>query len=137
MKLYVCWGTFKTPVPPGRWVTTPTSRSYEICWGLFKTPEPGHPCRIALDALRAVGHEPEVIRSYGWGLLPAALNRTEGRRLARKATGKSWIPLLLTDNGEVIVGTGNIKAWAAQHPGGQSKPDHATSPVADGGPQSH
>ena len=91
MKLYVCWGTFQT-------------------FGL------GHPCRNALDALHAAGHEPEIIRSYGWGPLPAALNRCEGRRLARTATGKSWIPLLVTDEGELIAGTANIKEWSIQQP---------------------
>lgn len=87
-----------------------------VCWGTFRTLGPGHPCRNALDALRAAGHEPEIIRSYGWGLLPAALNRSEGRRLAQKATGMSWIPLLLTDNSEIVAGSKKIRAWAAEHP---------------------
>jgi hypothetical protein len=87
-----------------------------VCWGTFQTFGAGHPCRNALDALRDAGHDPDVVRSRGWGLLPAALNRSEGRRLAREATGKSWIPLLLMDDGEVIAGSKNIEAWAAQHP---------------------
>ena len=87
-----------------------------VCWGTFQTFGSGHPCRNALDALRAAGHEPEIIHSYGWGLLPAALNRSEGRRLARSATGKSWIPLLLTDDGEPIAGSTNIKEWAIAQP---------------------
>ena len=87
-----------------------------VCWGTFQTFGPGHPCRNALDALQAAGHEPEVIRSYGWGALPAALNRSEGRRLARRATGKSWIPLLVTDSNKLITGSKSIQAWAAEHP---------------------
>jgi hypothetical protein len=87
-----------------------------VCWGTFQTFGPGHPCRNALDALHAAGHYPEVTRSYGWGPLPAALNRSDGRRLARQATGKSWIPLLVTDDGETITGSAKITAWAAQHP---------------------
>jgi hypothetical protein len=87
-----------------------------VCWGTFQTFGPGHPCRNALDALRAAGHDPEVIRSYGWGPLPAALNRSAGRRLARSARGNSWIPLLLTDHGEVIAGSTNIKEWARRQP---------------------
>ena len=86
-----------------------------VCWGTFQTFGPGHPCRNALDALRSAGHEPEIIRSYGWGLLPAALNRSEGRRLARQATDKSWIPLLVTDAGDVIAGSDRIKNWAAEN----------------------
>jgi hypothetical protein len=87
-----------------------------VCWGTFQTFGLGHPCRNALDALRAAGHDPEVIRSHGWGLLPAIVNRSEGRRLARRATGKSWIPLLLTDDGELTVGSSNIKEWASHQP---------------------
>jgi hypothetical protein len=87
-----------------------------VCWGTFQTFGPGHPCRNALDALHAAGHEPEIIHSHGWGPLPAAFNRSEGRRLARKATGKSWIPLLLADDGEVIAGSTNIKQWAIHQP---------------------
>lgn len=87
-----------------------------VCWGTFQTFGPGHPCRNALDALHAAGHQPEVIRCYGWGALPGALNRSEGRRLARQLTGKSWLPLLVTDNGDAMTGTQTIKIWAAQHP---------------------
>jgi hypothetical protein len=86
-----------------------------VCWGTFQTFGSGHPCRNALDALNAAGHEPHVIRSYGWGLLPAGLNRSEGRQLARQATGKSWIPLLVTDDNEIVVGSNNIQDWAAHH----------------------
>ena len=86
-----------------------------VCWGAFRTFGPGHPCRNALDALRAVGHDPEIVRSYGWGLLPAALNRSEGRRLARQATGKSWLPLLVTDSGDRIPGSNRIMEWASEH----------------------
>ena len=43
-----------------------------VCWGTFQTFGPGHPCRNAADALHAAGYDPEIIRSYGWGPLPAA-----------------------------------------------------------------
>jgi hypothetical protein len=88
-----------------------------VCWGTFQTFGPGHPCRNALDALQAAGHQPQVVRSHGWGLLPAALNRSEGRRLAREQTGRSWLPLLVTDTGEIIAGSPSIRAWAQAHPG--------------------
>ena len=84
-----------------------------ICWGLFKTPRPGHPCRNAYDALRAAGHDPEVVKSYGWGLLPAFLNRSRGRREIRELTGRSWCPVLVTDDGRVVQGSQDIRAWAA------------------------
>ena len=88
-----------------------------VCWGTFPTFGSGHPCRNALDGLQAAGHQPEIVRSFGWGLLPAVLNRSEGRRLARQRTGKSWLPLLITDAGDAVSGSNNIKSWAAQHPG--------------------
>jgi hypothetical protein len=84
-----------------------------VCWGLFKTPNPGHPCRNAYDALVAAGYEPEVVRSYGWGLLPAFLNRSRGRREVRALTGASWVPVLVTDDGEVVQGSSKIRSWAA------------------------
>ncbi len=83
-----------------------------ICWGTFATFGAGHPCRNALDALRAAGHEPQVIRCYGWGALPAWLNRSRGRREVRRLTGSDWVPLLVAD-GEVVQGTPAIRAWAA------------------------
>lgn len=100
-----------------------------VCWGLFRTPRPGHPCRNAWDALRAAGHDPNVIRARGWGLLPSSLNRTRGRRTVRRLTGSDWVPVLVTDTTEVVQGSKNIAAWAATH---QSEPRVARS---DGGPE--
>jgi hypothetical protein len=88
-----------------------------ICYGTFQTPRPGgHPCKNAYDALRAAGHEPELIKSYGFGLLPDALNQTPGRKEAKRLTGKSWVPVLLTDDGEVVSDSKSIVAWAEAHP---------------------
>ena len=92
MKLYVCFGTFPVPRPGG------------------------HPCRNAYVALREAGHDPEVIRSYGFGALPDALNATPGRRRVRELTGKSWVPVLEFDDGTAIGGTKEIVAWATAHP---------------------
>ena len=86
-----------------------------VCWGLFKTPRPGHPCRNAWDALRAAGHDPEIVRCYGWGLLPAWLNRSRGRREVRRLTGDDWVPVLVTETGETITGSGAIARWATLH----------------------
>ena len=48
-----------------------------IFWGTFLSPRPvGHPCRTAYIALKEVGHEPEEVKSYGLGPLPAI---TRGR----------------------------------------------------------
>jgi hypothetical protein len=93
VKLYVCWGTFTTTPRPG-----------------------GHPCGNAYRALREAGHEPEVIKSYGLGILPSFLNQTAGRREVRQLTGSDWVPVLVTDEGEVISDSKRIVEWAKEHP---------------------
>jgi hypothetical protein len=95
MKLYVCYGTFTTTPRPG-----------------------GHPCGIAYHALKDAGHDPEVIKSYGLGILPDFLNPTRGRREVRKLTGSNVVPVLVTDDGEVIKESSKIKEWAVAHPAG-------------------
>ena len=92
MKLYVCWGTFSSPRPGG------------------------HPCGNAYKALKEAGHDPEVVKSYGWTLLPDFMNATSGRREAKKLTGKSTVPVLVTDDGEVVADSKQIVDWAKQHP---------------------
>ena len=88
-----------------------------ICYGLFPSPRPGgHPCKNAHDALREAGHKPDVIKSYGLGILPDFLNRTSGRREVRRLTGNNWVPVLVTDDDEVIQGSGKIAAWAKANP---------------------
>jgi glutathione S-transferase len=93
MKLYVCWGTFTTTPRPG-----------------------GHPCGNAYRALREAGHDPEVIKSYGWDVLPDVFNRTRGRREAKELTGKGTVPVLVTDSGEVVSDSKKIVEWAKAHP---------------------
>ncbi len=93
MKLYICWGTFPAPRRPG-----------------------GHPCRNAYQALKDAGHEPEVVKSYGAGILPDFLNVTKGRREVRELTGNSWVPVLVTDAGDVVQGSDKIADWAKANP---------------------
>jgi hypothetical protein len=93
MKLYVCYGTFPTPRPGG------------------------HPCKNAYEALRAAGHEPEVVRTYGLGPLPAI---TPGRRKVKQLTGQTRVPVLVTDEGEAIQDSKRIVAWAKAHPAGRA-----------------
>lgn len=89
-----------------------------ICWGTFPSPRPGgHPCANAYHALREAGHSPELIRSYGLGPLPDGIfNRTSGRREAKRLTGSSAVPVLVTDSGEVVSDSKRIVAWAKAHP---------------------
>jgi hypothetical protein len=93
MKLYVCYGTFTFAPRPG-----------------------GHPCGNAYRALRDAGHQPEVVRSYGFGLLPEALNQTKGRREVKELTGNNWVPVLVTDDGTAVQGSQKIIDWAKANP---------------------
>lgn len=93
-----------------------------VCYGTFQLPAREHPCRTAHAALVSAGYQPEVIRAYGWGVLPDWLNFTRGRREVRRLSGgKNWVPLLVTDDGEVIQGSKKIAAWAADNPARDSK----------------
>jgi Glutathione S-transferase, N-terminal domain len=89
MKLYVCYGTWKPAPRPG-----------------------GHPCGTAYHALVDAGHQPEVIRSYGLGMLPGMFNFTPGRQEVKRLTGNHWVPVLVTDEGTVIQGSREIAEWA-------------------------
>lgn len=93
MKLYVCYGT----------------------WTAGK-PVHAHPCGEAHRALTDAGYEPEVIRTYGLGLLPGRLNDLTPRREVKQLTGQYWVPALVTDDGEVIHDSKRIIAWARAHP---------------------
>jgi hypothetical protein len=93
MKLYVCYGTWKPEPRPG-----------------------GHPCGVAHQALVDSGHRPKVVRSYGLGRLPDALNFTPGRREVKRLTGNNWVPVLVSDAGDVVQGSREIAGWAKAHP---------------------
>jgi hypothetical protein len=90
-----------------------------VCWGLFGSPRPGgHPCKNAHDALKEAGHEPQVVKAYGLGLLPDLLNPTPGRREVKRLTGNTWVPALVTDDDEIVQGSREIAAWARENPAG-------------------
>ena len=76
-----------------------------------------HPCGEANRALRNAGYRPDVVRSYGLGLLPGFVNElTRGRREVKQLTGSYWAPALVTDDGTVIHGSQQIAAWAEANP---------------------
>jgi hypothetical protein len=88
-----------------------------ICYGNFPSPRPGgHPCRNANEALKEAGYTPEVIKSYGLGLLPGLFNQTRGRREVKELTGNYMVPVLVLDDGTVIQGSHEIVDWAQAHP---------------------
>ena len=98
MKLYVCWGTWrrKTPAPFAR--------------------ADRHPCGAAHEALEEAGYSPDVVRCFGWKELPGLFNLTPGRRKVKQLTGDISVPVLATDDGEVVAGAQQIVAWAGRNP---------------------
>ncbi len=93
-----------------------------VCWGTFPEPVFGHPCRVAHRALTDAGHDPELVRAYGWKVLPDLVNRTAGRREVKELTGDITVPVLVTDDGEVVAESEAIVAWAAAHPARAADP---------------
>jgi Glutathione S-transferase, N-terminal domain len=55
-----------------------------------------------------------VKKAYGLGLLPDAL--TPQRKRVRELTGRNWVPVLVTDEGEVIQDSNRIVEWARANP---------------------
>jgi len=94
VKLYICWTTLQTLRPPR-----------------------GHPCHNAYKALRDAGYDPEVVKTQGVGIGPKFLHvMTDGRREVERLTGKPTVPVLVTDDGEVISESQRIVEWAKAHP---------------------
>jgi hypothetical protein len=100
-----------------------------VCWGTWKgaTPRPfrradSHPCGVAHQALLEAGYEPDVTRCFGWEALPGIFNQTPGRRKVRKLTGQTMVPVLVTDDAQVVAGSAEIAAWARQHRRAESTP---------------
>lgn len=86
-----------------------------VCWGLHKFGGI-HCCYRAYDALRKSGHNPELVKCYGWKALPDFLNQTPGRKEVKRLTGNTAVPVLVTDSGEVIQTSQAIIDWAEKNP---------------------
>jgi hypothetical protein len=86
-----------------------------VCWGTFRSPRPGgHPCRNAHEALKEAGWDPEVEKVYGLGILGDSLNPTRAK--IRTLTGQNMVPVLETGDGEVVAGSDSIIRWARDNP---------------------
>jgi len=100
VKLYICWTTIQTPRPPH-----------------------GHPCHNAYKALMDAGYDPEVVKTRGLGIGPKFMHViTDGRREVERLTGSPTVPVLLTDDGEVITESQRIVEWAKAHPAPAASP---------------
>jgi glutathione S-transferase len=94
MKLYICWTTIQLPRPPR-----------------------GHPCHNAYAALKDAGHDFELIKVQGLGIGPRFMHLvTDGRREVERISGQRTVPVLVTDDGEVITESQRIVEWAERNP---------------------
>jgi hypothetical protein len=89
-----------------------------VCWTTIQTPRPGgHPCHNAHEALRLAGYDPEVVKVHGLGIGPRFMHAmTDGRREVEELTGQRAVPVLVTDDGEVVTDSKRIVEWAEAHP---------------------
>jgi len=89
-----------------------------VCWGTFQTIRPGgHPCHNAYQALRMAGHDPEVVKVHGLGIGPRFVHMTTaGRKEVEQLTGQRGVPVLVTDDDELISDSSRIIEWAEANP---------------------
>ncbi|MGI8632767.1 MAG: glutathione S-transferase N-terminal domain-containing protein [Solirubrobacterales bacterium] len=87
-----------------------------VCWATVDPSFYDHPCGTAHSALREAGHDPEIVKAYGWVKFPDALNNTKGRKEAEELTGSKQVPVLVTDDEQVIYPTNKIVEWAKANP---------------------
>jgi len=76
-----------------------------------------HPCSRAGKALDDAGYEYEIRALPGYRLMPWSWGeRRSGRKVVEELTGQINVPVLLLDEGETVVGSGQIAEWASAHP---------------------
>jgi glutathione S-transferase len=76
-----------------------------------------HPCGRAAKALDDRGHEYEWRKVKGGTLkLWTWPSRANDRAVIEQLSGQRAVPILVLDDGEVIVGSGPIASWAAETP---------------------
>ena len=76
----------------------------------------GIPAQTPTTPSSDAGYEPEVVKSYGLGVLPGVFNQTRGRKEVQELTGNRWVPTLVLDDGTVIDDSRAIVDWARSHP---------------------
>jgi hypothetical protein len=73
-----------------------------------------HPCGLAAEALGAAGYEYKIKVVGGFKKVP--FSRRGQRREIEDLTGQLDVPVLVTDEGEIVTGYKQIVAWALEHP---------------------
>lgn len=74
-----------------------------------------HPCGRAAKALEEAGHAFELEKVKGGiGMFWTWRSRAKDRAEVERLSGQRGVPILLLDDGEVIIGSGRIAAWARE-----------------------
>jgi glutaredoxin len=77
----------------------------------------GHACGRAAQALDEAGYEYEIRDLPGYRMVPWTwADRRRGRGEVKELTGQINLPVLFFNEGETVVGSGKIVAWAKAHP---------------------
>lgn len=90
-----------------------------VCWTTHIGIEAihAHACGVAHRALVEAGYEPEVVKVRGHGVGPEIFQwTTDGRREVEELSGQKVVPVLVTDDGEVVIQSKRIAEWAKAHP---------------------
>jgi len=78
-------------------------------------------------ALHLAGYDPEVIKVRGLGIGPRFVHWiTDGRREVEELSGQPAVPVLVTDDGEVVADSNRIIEWAEAHPAHRSSATSAS-----------
>jgi len=87
IKLAAASYTFYCSVPGHRqagWKVRDVSLKLYVCWARSpRRVRGGHPCANAYNALKQAGHEPEVVKSYGWRRCRRCSTRPAGAERCR------------------------------------------------------
>jgi glutaredoxin len=82
----------------------------------------GHPCGRAAKALDDAGYEYELRELPGYRFAPWTWReRRRGRAQIKDMTGQIGVPVLVLDEGKMVVGSGDIVKWANAHPKAQAE----------------
>lgn len=79
-----------------------------------------HPCGVAAKALDDAGHAYEIEVVGGFKNIP--FSRRGRREKIVELTGQEDVPVLVTDDGTILQGSGAIVAWARANPAGRPSP---------------
>ena len=90
-----------------------------VCWGTVPLAAAGRPSRAGTPTRRS--RRPGTTRRWssptGSARCPTVFNRSSGRKEVRRSSpARSAVPVLVTDDGEVIQDSRNIVAWAKENP---------------------